>query len=282
MRDAGRGPGGGAGDMEPGTGGMERRSADAEALVVVCFYDARPVGPLLDLLRQLRAVPAGASFDVRVVVNSVSGTPLALPEEFAGVEVMMRPNQGFNIGAWQAAWQAGPAYPFYLFLQDECVILREGWLRAFIDCAARPHSGFIGEWEVLNFTWRRLDRGWAQIGQSFEMLRRDAGVPAGIAPLYLQTVVIGARREVLERSGGFVTGEDKATAVAGEILSSVRLRSLGYSNRQVGFYPFTQVGHPQHAKAAAAARSLRWSLSRALRVTVARGLEALGRLRPRR
>jgi hypothetical protein len=261
---------------------METPSASADALVVVCYYDARPVEPLLDLLRQMWTVPAGATFDVLVVVNSVTGTALALPEEFGDVEVRIRANQGFNIGAWQAAWQEAPAYPFYLFLQDECVLLREDWLRAFIDCAARPQSGFIGEWEVLNFTWRRLNRGWAQIGKSFEVLRREAGVPAGIAPLYLQTVVIGVRREVLMRSGGFITGEDKATAVAGEILSSVRLRSLGYSNRQVGFFPFTRVGHPQHAKVAAAARSLRWSLSRALRVSVARTLEAVGRLRPRR
>ena len=102
-------------------------------LVVVSYYDARPVQELDELLRSLAAIPSGWPFAVRVVVNQDGGARTDLADRHPGVQVMHRPNQGYNIGAWDHGWRAEPAYEAYLFLQHECVLLREGWLRPFVD-----------------------------------------------------------------------------------------------------------------------------------------------------
>ncbi len=36
----------------------------------------------------------------------------------------MRENTGFNIGAWDYGWRHLPPYDYYLFLQDDCFIVR--------------------------------------------------------------------------------------------------------------------------------------------------------------
>jgi hypothetical protein len=42
----------------------------------------------------------------------------------------MRENTGFNIGAWDYGWRHLPPYDYYLFLQDDCFIVRPLWLKA--------------------------------------------------------------------------------------------------------------------------------------------------------
>lgn len=257
---------------------MRKTLETRRALVVICHFDGRPAGPLWALLDQMRRVPAGSEFDTLVVVNSVTGRTLTPPSDFRDVKILMRPNAGYNLGAWQAGWEASPDHSFYLFLQDDCFVLRPGWLAAFLRCADRARTGLVGESEVQTFTWRHVERGWMEVRVRYKALCKEVGVPDDMSPLHLQTVVVGARRDVLMRTGGFVTGDDKATAVAGEILTSVRMRHMGYINRQVGFFPYSYIGHPQHRKFAARARSLRWGASRCLRLAIARGMDATGRV----
>ncbi len=46
----------------------------------------------------------------------------------------MRENTGFNIGAWDYGWRHLPPYDYYLFLQDDCFIVRK------IPCLLRIES----------------------------------------------------------------------------------------------------------------------------------------------
>lgn len=92
---------------------------------------------------------------------------------------------------------------------------------------------------------------------------------------HLQTLVIGARRDVLQKMGGFVLGESKEEAVAGEVLTSALARARGYSVRQVAWRPFEYIDHPQWTSLRTLSRRWYWSLSRAMHLYLPPGLNAM-------
>ena len=72
----------------------------------------------------------------------------------------------------------------------------------------------------------------------------DQGITLGTRPDYVQKRSLSARREVLERTGGFVVGDGKMGACAGKILTSVRAQR-SCQNVQVAWRPFEYIRHPQ-------------------------------------
>jgi hypothetical protein len=228
---------------------------------VVSHYDARPAGGLVRLLDQAREVPAGWPFRLRVVVNRELGHGPELPRRHRGTEVLCRENRGYNIGAWEHGWRAGPPCAGYLFLQEECRVAREGWVAAFVRAASQPGVGLVGE--CLSPVW---DAPWGELARRFrgETLpgHRVAGRPAervacyldflarhGIPPGprgdHLQSLVLFAFHRVLRAAGGFPVGTDYGEAIASEIGVSKRVQALGLALRQAGPAPFTYVEHPQ-------------------------------------
>lgn len=100
-------------------------------LVVVSFFEPRPQPPLCALLTALRKIPAGAAFDIALVVNRTGSDELALPDWARQADfILSRSNEGIHIGAWDFAWQMLPDYDAYLFLQDDCVLKAPNWLGA--------------------------------------------------------------------------------------------------------------------------------------------------------
>jgi hypothetical protein len=245
--------------------------ADGAVLVVVCHYNARPPRMLVNLLDQARAVPAGHPFRVRVVVNLANPTRLLLPPRCRDAEVVYRDNAGFNIGAWEHGWRLGPPHAGYLFLQEECRIVREGWVEAFARRASEPSIGLVGE--CLSPTW---DAPWDELARRFageslpghhvagrpadrvpcylDFLRRE-GIPQGLRGDHLQSLVLFATREVLEAAGGFPVGRSYGEAIAAEIGISKKVQALGLRIAEVGPVPFSYIEHPQwlHRRAESAA-----------------------------
>jgi len=232
-----------------------------ETLVVISHWDGRPQSDLIELLDQLAREPAGAPFRVRVVVNRSGGERLRMPERHESVEVLERENVGFNLGAWEHGFRIAPRFETYLFLQDECRVRRERWLAPFRKRLADPEVGLLGE--RLNPPW---NRPWEQIEQRFRghMLKdhfvdgtpaerlaayrdffRRHQVPLGEKGDHLQSLVLAARREVLERAGGFLVGRDYGEAIAAEIAISKRVQALGLRIDEVGPEPFFCFDHPQ-------------------------------------
>lgn len=230
------------------------------ALVVVSHYNAWPADQLVALLDQIAAIPAGAPFDVRVVVNQATPARLVLPERHRHVAVLHRDNTGFNVGAWDAGWRADPGRPCYLFLQEECRILRPGWLAAFQRLALRPEVGLVGEslhWRGLS--WARLARQYRDVG--FWTSATDAapvsvtqgimaglarrGVPAGRTGGHLQSLVLCARAEVLAAIGGLPTGIGYDEATIAEVALSKQVEALGLRVREIGPGSFRYILHPQ-------------------------------------
>jgi hypothetical protein len=233
----------------------------AAVLVVVCHYNARPVGDLLRLLGQLKTLPAGFPFDIRVVVNLATPKRLLLPSAFNDVEVLYRENVGYNIGAWEHGWRQGPPHAGYLFVQEECRLVREGWVAGFVQRAAEPGIGLVGEclsphWDA---PWDELARRFAgqmlpehRIGDSpaervpcyLDFLRRQSIYP-GERGDHLQSLVLYARRDVLKAIDGLPVGSNYGEAIAAEIGISKKVQSLGLRLAEAGPSSFWYIEHPQ-------------------------------------
>lgn len=234
-------------------------SAPSELLVVVSHDSSLPVEPLVGLLDSLRAFPAGNPFTVRVVVGG-NGPTVELPERHRGVEIVRHSGTGDHLGAWDAAWRAGPAYAAYLFVRGECRAVRADWAAAFHRAASQPGVGLVGEcfsptwdapWDVLAGRFRGhglgdhavAGRPAERVASYLEFFRRH-GIAPGDRGDHLQGLVLFATRPVLERVRGFPVGRNPGEVIAAEIGFSKKVQAAGLALLQVAPDAFTYVEHP--------------------------------------
>jgi hypothetical protein len=230
-------------------------------LVVIAHYNARPTDNLISLLESMQTMPAGWPFAVRVVVNVALPKVLALPAHLRNVEVCYRENTGYNIGAWEYGWRQAPPYTAYLFLQDECQVARADWVAAFVRRLSAPDIGLVGEclspdwdapWEVLKertkgdrFPEQLIDGQPAERIPCYFHFFSQQCISPGPRGDHLQSLVLSARRAVLEMIGGFPQGRNYGEAMAAEIGISKKVQALGLRICEVGPEPFSYIHHPQ-------------------------------------
>jgi hypothetical protein len=239
------------------TSAPQGRPKSERCLVVVSFYDQRPVEPLLELLQSLLDHPAGGAYDVRIVINEEDH-----PRELKGLDggiVMRRPNAGMNIGAWDHGWRENPGYRDYLFLQYECYAVASSWLAAFRDRSDALGAGLIGE--SMNGVW---DKSWEELWEEqgkarlpdhllhgqpanrvdvyLDFMRRH-GIEPGPVGLHVRSLVWYATGELLARIGGFPQGANYGECIASEIAVSRKIVSLGHALAQVAESPFHYFRH---------------------------------------
>ena len=229
------------------------------ALVVISHYNAWPTDQLVALMDQTRSVPSGYPFRPVVVVNRAVDRPLELPAGHADVEVVYRENTGYNIGAWDHGWRVAAPADYYLFLQEECKILRPDWLGSSVRRLERPKVGLVGEslaypglsWERLDY-FKRFDFFQGGPGepvlnepQGVRRFLESKGVAVGWTGEHLQSLILATRREVLEAIDGFLIGTSKGDAIACEFGISRAVASKGWKLEQVGLLPFRYIDHPQ-------------------------------------
>lgn len=221
-----------------------------DALVVVSYYDRRPLSHLHRLLRTLGEHQAGGAFSVCVVVNSTREEQIALPTTSFPLGVLYRENLGMNIGAWNFGWRANPGHPDYLFLEDESYAVREDWLAAFRAKAAAATCGMVGE--SLNPSWdapwnelRAFHSGSAladhlidgrpanRVDFYLDYLQRNA-IPAGESGRHLRSRIWFFRSDILERIGGFPVGLNYGECIGAEIGVSKMVEHLGLDLTEVG------------------------------------------------
>ena len=236
-------------------------SAVPPALVVVSFYDGRPRQELDDLLHDLATIPAGWPFSVLVVVNQERAEPTVVTATLPGLQVLHRPNAGYNIGAWDHGFRSARDHDVYLFLQQECRVRRPNWLLPFVQRLQLPGVGLVGE--RANPAW---DRPWDELERRFvghelhghfidgkpatrlatyRHFFAQHGIEAGPRGDHLQTLVLAATGATLRRIGGFPVGRDYGESIAAEISVSKRVQALGLTAEQLGPRPFTCFTHPQ-------------------------------------
>jgi hypothetical protein len=206
--------------------------------------------------------PAGIPYSTHIVVNVEGDEPLVLPPHFAHIPISYRANVGYNIGAWDYGWRLYPDNEFFLFLQDDCLIRRKNWLKAFRDSLHHKQTGMIGE--SLSLDW---NRSWDQLSlngklgvqmaghniEGNEATRGDVylkmftvwGIDPGKKGGHLRSLIWACRRDVLDMIDGFPIGLDYGQAIAAEIATSKKIQQAGFLIKQIRWRPFTYIEHPQ-------------------------------------
>lgn len=226
-------------------------------LVVISFYDQRPVEPLLELLQSLLDHPSGGAHDVCIVVNEDDHQ--ADPKGLDAGIIMRRPNSGMNIGAWDHGWRHNPGYRDYLFLQDECYVVTPLWLEGFRTRSKEVGAGLIGESmnEVWNSPWEQLrdkqgkdplpdhtldGKPANRVDVYVDFMRRH-GIEPGPVALHVRSLIWFASGDVLEKIGGFPQGTNYGECIASEIAVSRKIVYHGYALAQVADKPFRFFRH---------------------------------------
>jgi hypothetical protein len=196
-----------------------------------------------------------------VVVNSTGsdeGLGAIVP---AGVEVIRRPNVGMNIGAWDGGYRAFPDFPGFVFLQDECFAIRDGWLSGLLAPLQDPKVGLVGE--SMNGNWdqpwpalRRSNEGVAMPGHDLDGrpanrvdVYLDAmarwGIEPGESGVHLRSLIWASRRDALEAIHGFPSGGSYGECIAAEIGVSRAMLQHGYRLATAAREPFHYVRHAE-------------------------------------
>ena len=227
--------------------------------VVISHYDRRPLEPLAALLDSLERHPAGVPYAATIVVNSTGDR--VLPETIAARvdNVVVRPNVGMNIGAWDAGWRTDPEASAFLFLQDECYAVADAWGARYLAALEDPGAGLVGE--SLNAAW---DRPWEVLRESVgrttmpehlvdgrpanrvdvyrDVLRRH-GIEPGLTARHVRSLVWALRGDVLRAIGGFPIGTNYGECIGAEIAVSRAVEALRLELRCVCALPFAVFRH---------------------------------------
>jgi hypothetical protein len=235
---------------------------NTKALVVISYYDRRPIHNLCDLIKSLLKFPAGAEYDLCVVVNRTTEKKLCLPDEYSWIPIEYRHNLGMNIGAWDYGWRTHKEYRDYLFLQDECYVVRDQWLRNYRVCLEQPDVGMVGE--SLSKLW---DRPWRELERVFEgkvlpehaingkavnrvncylNFFRQNQINPGETGRHLRSVIWFLPRSVLERIDGFLIGRNYGECIAAEIAVSKKIEEIGFRIAQASEEEFFFIRHLEY------------------------------------
>jgi hypothetical protein len=228
--------------------------------VIISTWIGNPADYILNLMKSITRYEAGVLFDLYLCAN---GESYRLPSGLNGkfTDVFIRENTGFNLGAWDYSWRRLSEYDDYLFMQDDCFIRKEFWLRDFLTCFhSKELYGLVGE--CLHKSW---NRPWSELtGPEINTKRRQRvsesktrlarscqsdlkrwGIPEGKKADHLTSVVHFTSRAILERVGGYIIADKYQEAIAAEIAFSKKIQNEGYELKQIGRLRHSRIGHRQ-------------------------------------
>lgn len=233
-----------------------------KALIVISYYDRRPLNNLVELLYSIKTHSAGGELDVCIVVNRTKNEKICLPSEFSSIPVEYRHNLGMNIGAWDYGWRKYRGYQDYLFLQDECYVVRNDWLKSYRSVAEKQTIGMIGE--SLNGLW---DQSWEKLREVFSdselpehsvagqkvnrvdfylnFFKEHAILP-GKTGRHLRSVIWFFPGPVLEKMDGFLIGRNYGECIAAEIAASRKVEMIGLNVVQAHDEEFHYIRHLEY------------------------------------
>lgn len=224
---------------------------------MVSNYKPRGLEKAKQLLASIRRVHP----DILLVINDDEAINPSLTEFENNFRVLIRPNTGMNIGAWDAAWRHSPEFDYYLFLQDECSLLDDQFLDAYAEKLSNSQLGLVGE--RLNPKW---ERPWPELQRSainyrisdprlagnqlsrvdfYRSKMREWGIDPGDSGRHLSSLVWALSMPSLESLGGFPIGVDKEECIAAEIAVSRQVIQKGGRVEQVDQLPFRFFAHEE-------------------------------------
>lgn len=229
-------------------------------LVVISYFDERPLKHLYFLLETIRKYDAGCSFDICLVINKTSRSKIEFEVDLTDVKVLERQNIGMNIGAWDYAWRTFRSYDYYLFLQDECYVIRKKWLSTFYKKIKDDKSiGMIGEsfnhswnhpWDRLriinsgiNMPDHRINSQVAnRVDVYIDFMHRNKVNPHNNGA-HLRSLVWFIGSDTLKEIDGFPLGMNYGECIASEISVSKKIESIGLKVVQLKKTPFYFIRH---------------------------------------
>jgi hypothetical protein len=238
--------------------------------VVISTWSGAPPHRLLQLCESFKHHYPGYEYDLVLCAN---GSDYVLPGPVTDrfEKLFVRENTGYNLGAWDYAWRHLPNHDHFLFLQDDCVVRKNGWLRDFIGRFVSTRGcGLVGEnidrsWDI---PWSQLcnpapkgdpkknaaARKRVEWAAFFREKLREWRIPEGQTARHVTTVVQFTSRTILEEVGGYNFGNSKLEATAGEVAFSRKIVARGNLLIQVGRWRHSRIAHPQWASNAPPAR----------------------------
>jgi hypothetical protein len=220
----------------------------SEMLTVISHYAGRDIQQLSTLLSQVQRITK----NILIVVNDDQAVE-ETEAFFMGFPVILRPNFGMNIGAWNAAFEKFPMYKFYIFLQDECSLIRNDFLVAYEKELSRNDIGMTGE--SINYKW---DKPWSEMLKSplnyqvsknlhrveyYLHLMGKWKINPGLTGRHLRSLVWGFNNNALSQLGGFPIGSSKEECIAAEIAVSKKIEELGLKVTQISDVSFSYFSH---------------------------------------
>lgn len=235
-------------------------------LIIISFWTARSAKPLFNLLRQMDEIEAGLPFEIAIICNSeqVNVIPFYFNFNCQKIQVFVRQNQGLNIGAWDYGWRKLPSYDNYLFLQDDCFIVRRHWLKAFVEKFYEDSNiGLLGESIYWKCTWEKLAQSTyndffkdphsnGEVIKKIDFYRKfllDNQIAENFTAEHLQSTILFTSRKILEKIDGFINRNNYREAIACEIAISKKVQGLGYQVQSVNPNSYHHyIAHPQWLK----------------------------------
>lgn len=225
-----------------------------DVLIVISHYSARDKTALYALLKKISDITS----HILVVINDDS----AVSESFSKLgdfPVITRPNIGMNIGGWNSAHANFPNYKYYIFLQDECSLLRGDFIEAYKKELGTKNVGMTGE--SINHKW---DKSWVELFHSplnyvienaaghrisrvehYLAAMSGWGINPGGSGRHLRSLVWGLNQDALRRIGRFPEGRNKEECIAAEISVSKKIEEIGLTVTQISKTPFSFFKHEE-------------------------------------
>ncbi len=229
-------------------------------LLVISHYNSRPK----NLLKKLIKSTENLKIDRLIVINDDLVENNNFKKESTNLFFLNRPNIGMNIGSWNDAFFTLPNYEYYVFIQDECVILNDNFVHFYKDYLNEKDIGMIGEsinpkwnssWEtLLNSPLNSVDNDHLENGLPvprvafyLSMLKKWKINPSNNAS-HLRSLIWGFKNNVLKQINGFPVGSNKGECIAAEIGVSKKIEAIGLQIQQVKKDPFSFIYHTEWNK----------------------------------
>jgi len=228
-----------------------------KCMVIICYYDERSIDDLLALIASIDDYDPGYPIEITIVVNQNKQRCIDVSSTKYKTNILYRQNQGMNIGAWDYGWRQFKDFDCFIFLQDECRIICNGWVLDYIRALENPQVGLVGE--SINQRW---NRSWSDLQSDsasnlvssdmkaraetyLSFMQRNA-ISSGSNARHLRSLVWAFKKSTLDAINGFPLGENYEECIAAEIAVSKKVEVLGMDIAQIDpQQPFSRIVHTE-------------------------------------
>jgi hypothetical protein len=222
--------------------------------IVISHYLGRDNRDLINLINQLDFFKS----NLIVSINDDN----ALSESYSninGVNFVVRPNIGMNIGGWGAAIKYCQDYDKIIFMQDECIIKDFDFISQYSDLLDNIGAGIVGEsinpkwnksWDLLansplNYNVETLEGLTIPRVENYIQCLNKWGINPGKTGLHLRSLVWAFNTSFLSIINNFPIGLNKEECIAVEIGVNKLVEQNNLKILQSATYPFRYIQHKE-------------------------------------